>query len=132
MQRPFGPPEFLLFVNDEDLITDSYREYLFNRFRERWPYHGLPIRLRLRGRESREVQDRKKAGLSPGGDDGGGKEAKVPLPERIKKKKPGVRLGGKALGAKKPPRKNAKFAAMKKRSERPKVNGRKAPRAPRR
>jgi GTP-binding protein len=132
VQRPFSPPEFLLFVNDADLITDAYREYLFNRFRERWPYHGLPIRLRLRGRESREVQDRKKAGLSPGGDDGGGKEAKVPLPERIKKKKPGVRLGGKALGAKKPPRKNAKFAAMKKRSERPKVNGRKAPRAPRR
>jgi len=62
VQRPFGPPEFLLFVNDEDLITDSYREYLFNRFRERWPFPGLPIRLRLKSRESRAVQDRKKAG----------------------------------------------------------------------
>ena len=62
IRRPFHPPEFLLFVNDADLITDSYREYLFNKFRERWPFPGLPIRLRLRGRETREVQDRKKEG----------------------------------------------------------------------
>lgn len=62
VQRPFNPPEFLLFVNDADLITDSYREYLFNQFRARWPYPGLPIRLRLKGRETREVQDRKKEG----------------------------------------------------------------------
>ena len=62
VQRPFHPPEFLLFVNDADLITDSYREYLFNQFRARWPFPGLPIRLRLKGRETREVQDRKKEG----------------------------------------------------------------------
>jgi GTP-binding protein len=62
VQRPFQPPEFLLFVNDTELITDAYREYLFNQFRARWPYPGLPIRLRLKGRESREVQDRKKEG----------------------------------------------------------------------
>jgi GTP-binding protein len=60
--RPFHPPEFLLFVNDADLITDAYREYLFNQFRARWPYPGMPIRLRLKGRETREVQDRKKEG----------------------------------------------------------------------
>ncbi len=62
--RPFHPPEFLLFVNDPDLIPDAYREYLFNQFRERWPYPGLPIRLRMKGRESREVQDRKKESRS--------------------------------------------------------------------
>jgi GTP-binding protein len=62
VQRPFQPPEFLLFVNDAELITDAYREYLFNQFRARWPFPGLPIRLRLKGRESREVQDRKKEG----------------------------------------------------------------------
>ena len=62
VQRPFHPPEFLLFVNDAELITDAYREYLFNQFRARWPFPGLPIRLRLKGRESREVQDRKKEG----------------------------------------------------------------------
>lgn len=64
VHRPFHPPEFLLFVNDADLITDSYREYLFNQFRARWPFPGLPIRLRLKGRETREVQDRKKEGKS--------------------------------------------------------------------
>ena len=71
--RSFAPPEFLLFVNDAELITDSYREYLFNRFRERWPFPGLPIRLRLRGRETREVQDRKKAAFRHVGDSEGGK-----------------------------------------------------------
>jgi GTP-binding protein len=60
--RPFSPPEFLLFVNDPDLITDAYREYLFNQFRARWPFPGVPIRLRMKGRDSREVQDRKKEG----------------------------------------------------------------------
>ena len=129
--RPFAPPEFLLFVNDAELITDSYREYLFNRFRERWPFPGLPIRLRLRGRETREVQDRKKAAHRPVDASGGEKEANVALP-RPKRKKPGVRLGGKAQGAKKPPVKNAKFAAMKKRSERPKANAKTPLRKPRR
>ena len=60
--RPFQAPEFLLFVNDEELITDSYREYLFNQLRARWPFAGLPIRLRLRSRQSREIQDRRKEG----------------------------------------------------------------------
>ncbi len=119
VQRPFGPPEFLLFVNDEDLITDSYREYLFNRFRERWPFSGLPIRLRLRGRETRAVQDRKKAGAraeeaalhamsEP--------EPAVSTEPPRRPRKPGVRLGGKAQGAKKPPEKNARFKALKKRA----------------
>ena len=138
--RPFAPPEFLLFVNDADLITDSYREYLFNRFRERWPFPGLPIRLRLRGRETREVQDRKKTALRSTEAAEGGKEAPIALPERTKRKKPGVRLGGKAQGAKKPPKKNARFAAMKKRGEKGRsVSGGKGkpgsktpPRAPRR
>ena len=138
--RPFAPPEFLLFVNDADLITDSYREYLFNRFRERWPFPGLPIRLRLRGRETREVQDRKKTALRSTEAAEGGKEAPIALPERTKRKKPGVRLGGQAQGAKKPPKTNARFAAMKKRGEKGRsVSGGKGkpgsktpPRAPRR
>ena len=134
--RSFAPPEFLLFVNDAELITDSYREYLFNRFRERWPFPGLPIRLRLRGRETREVQDRKKAAFRHVGDSEGGKETAVALPERTKRKKPGVRLGGKAQGAKKPPKKNARFTAMKKRGEKGKSvtvgKAKPSPRAPRR
>ena len=116
VHRPFYPPEFLLFVNDPDLIIDSYREYLFNQFRERWPYPGLPIRLRMKGRESREVQDRKKEsraatdvalteheeGLVPE------KKPKaprrppvkaVPRPRRAPSHKPQTRLGGKKTAA---------------------------------
>ncbi len=128
IQRPFGPPEFLLFVNDEKLITDSYREYIFNQFRERWPYSGLPIRLRLRGRETRAVQDRKKAGARVAlekefseealHDDVSDREIKIP----VSKKKPRIRLGGKALGAKKPPEKNARFKALKKRTGKSKTH----------
>lgn len=58
--RPFHPPEFLLFVNDEKLMTDSYHKYLLNTLREKWPFKGLPIRLRLKGRLSREEQDRRR------------------------------------------------------------------------
>ncbi|MFI0348093.1 MAG: ribosome biogenesis GTPase Der [Chthoniobacterales bacterium] len=58
--RPFHPPEFLLFVNDEKLMTDSYHNYLVNTLRERWPFTGLPVRLRLKGRLSREEQDRRR------------------------------------------------------------------------
>lgn len=130
VQRPFGPPEFLLFVNDEDLITDSYREYLFNRFRERWPYPGLPIRLRLRSRETRAVQDRKKAGARSAleqefSHEAPGQEEVVTTPVRPRKK-PGVRLGGKAQGAKKPPEKNARFKALKKRTGKTKTQVRAA------
>ncbi len=113
VHRPFHPPEFLLFVNDAELITDSYREYLFNQFRARWPFPGLPIRLRLKGRETREVQDRKKAGraasgakssVTKSGDSSAGESPKplpknIPRPRRMPSHKPQGRLGGKKTGA---------------------------------
>jgi GTP-binding protein len=116
VQRTFNPPEFLLFVNDADLITDAYREYLFNRFRERWAFPGLPIRLRMKGRESREVQDRKKEGRAATdavlADQGvamaSEKKPKapprplvkaVPRPRRAPSHKPQKRLGGKKTAA---------------------------------
>ena len=43
-------PEFVLFVNDPQLITKSYRRYLEARIREADQYRGLPIVLRLRAR----------------------------------------------------------------------------------
>lgn len=48
---PFTPPEIVLFVNDPLLMADSYREFLIRRIRLKWEFPGLPIRLRLRGRE---------------------------------------------------------------------------------
>jgi GTPase len=50
---PFQPPNFLLFVNDPRLLTESYLNYLRGRLREKWEFPGLPISLRLRGRDRR-------------------------------------------------------------------------------
>jgi GTP-binding protein len=44
------PPEFVLFVNDPSLMTETYRRYLENRLRKTEPYPGLPIILTLRPR----------------------------------------------------------------------------------
>jgi GTP-binding protein len=102
LHRPFHPPEFLLFVNDADLITDSYREYLFNQFRAHWPFPGLPIRLRLKGRETREVQDRKKEGKAsprkPGGScDSLGEPLSTPLSKPRGPRKPPGKPGRKPV-----------------------------------
>ena len=44
------PPEFVLFVNDPSLMTETYRRYLESRLRKTEPYPGLPIILTLRPR----------------------------------------------------------------------------------
>jgi GTP-binding protein len=46
-----APPLFVLFVNDPRLLPESYQHYLCARIREQWEYPGLPILMRLRGRE---------------------------------------------------------------------------------
>jgi len=43
-------PEFVLFVNDPRLMTETYRRYLEGRVREAEPYPGLPIIFTLRAR----------------------------------------------------------------------------------
>jgi predicted GTPase len=47
---PLQPPEFILFVNDPRVMTETYRRYLEARIREAEPYPGLPIILTLRAR----------------------------------------------------------------------------------
>jgi len=49
-RRNLAPPEFVLFVNDPQLMTEAYRRYLETRVREAEPYPGLPIILTLRAR----------------------------------------------------------------------------------
>src|SRR5213594_2556167 len=44
------PPEFVLFVNDPRLLSQSYARYLKARIRDAQPYSGLPIILTLRPR----------------------------------------------------------------------------------
>src|SRR5215472_3497580 len=47
---PLHIPEFVLFVNDPQLLTEAYRRYLEARIREAEPYPGLPIILTMRAR----------------------------------------------------------------------------------
>jgi GTPase len=43
-------PEFVLFVNDPRLLTQTYKRYLESRIRDAQPFPGLPIILTLRPR----------------------------------------------------------------------------------
>jgi GTP-binding protein len=46
-----SPPTFLLFVNREDLFSDTYKKYLGNEMRKAFGYEGCPIILISRTRE---------------------------------------------------------------------------------
>jgi len=57
-QAAVGPPTFVIFVNDPELIHFSYRRYLENRIRAEYGFLGTPIRLILRERESEDAARR--------------------------------------------------------------------------
>lgn len=44
------PPKFVLFVNNPNLMTDFYKKYLYNRFREEYGFMGVPINIYLKGK----------------------------------------------------------------------------------
>jgi len=49
------PPTFVIFVNQREGVTENYRRYLYNGFRDRWGFMGVPLRLKFRSRsEARE------------------------------------------------------------------------------
>jgi GTP-binding protein len=48
-QVSVSPPTFALFANYPKALPAHYIRYLQNGFRERWPFTGSPIRLRIRG-----------------------------------------------------------------------------------
>lgn len=50
------PPTFVLFVNYPNLMTDTYKKYLYNQFRETYGFSGIPINLYLKGKEKKERQ----------------------------------------------------------------------------
>lgn len=49
-QASTAPPTFVLFVNDADLISNTYRTYLERKLRESFGFGGTPIRLQLRSK----------------------------------------------------------------------------------
>lgn len=48
-----APPTFILFVNDEDLVQDSYKRYLENKMREAFGFLGTPVRMSFRERKEK-------------------------------------------------------------------------------
>ena len=49
------PPTTVVFCNDPELFSDTYRRYLERHFRKSLGFDGTPIRLILRARRAREV-----------------------------------------------------------------------------
>lgn len=43
-------PRYVLFVNDKNLLTDSYSQYLRNKIRETYPAPGIPVIFSARSR----------------------------------------------------------------------------------
>ena len=48
-----APPSFILFVNDEELVQDSYKRYLENKMREAFGFFGTPIKMTFRERKEK-------------------------------------------------------------------------------
>ena len=52
-QAKTQPPTFVLFVNNAELLKDSYKRYLENKLREACGFFGTPIRISVREREKK-------------------------------------------------------------------------------
>ena len=50
------PPQFVLFVNDHELMMESYRKYLVNQFRTAYDFFGCPLRFKLKSRRRSAYQ----------------------------------------------------------------------------
>lgn len=48
------PPKFVLFVNYPNLMTETYKKYLYNQFRETYAFTGVPISLFLKGKAKKD------------------------------------------------------------------------------
>jgi len=58
-QASVQPPTFVLFVNNEELLKDSYKRYLENKLREAFGFFGTPIRISVRQRGEKTDKKRK-------------------------------------------------------------------------
>lgn len=50
------PPRFVLFVNYPNLMTESYKKYLYNQFRETYGFAGSPLTLHLKGKKKSKAE----------------------------------------------------------------------------
>ncbi len=72
-QAEVAPPTIVVFMNNPDILSESYKRFMINRMRELLPYAEVPIKLYIRGREARkpegteELPDAEEAKPSRGG-----------------------------------------------------------------
>ncbi|MER2254007.1 MAG: ribosome-associated GTPase EngA, partial [Priestia megaterium] len=50
-QVAVGPPTFVVFVNDPELMHFSYKRFLENKLREAFGFEGTPIKIIARPRK---------------------------------------------------------------------------------
>ena len=54
-----NPPTFVIFVNDDTLMHFSYRRYLENALRRSFDFEGTPIRLIIRNKNEKDLENKK-------------------------------------------------------------------------
>ena len=47
-QVEIAPPAIVVFGNNPELVAEHYIRYLHNGFRDKWGFHGNPLRIILR------------------------------------------------------------------------------------
>lgn len=57
-QVSIQPPKFILFVNYPNLMTESYKKYLYNQFRETYGFIGVPLTMHLKGKKKTKEEKR--------------------------------------------------------------------------
>jgi GTP-binding protein len=65
-----APPTIVLFVNSPGLFEPTYQRYLLNVFREKLPFHDIPIKLYLRARSQSDPNAPRSAIGDPTADQG--------------------------------------------------------------
>ncbi|MCB1094158.1 MAG: ribosome biogenesis GTPase Der [Verrucomicrobiae bacterium] len=58
-QKQIMAPDIVLFLNDRNLLRESYQRYLENQIRKECAYEGLPIRFDVRERRRSEKKKKK-------------------------------------------------------------------------
>lgn len=61
-----APPTIVLFVNSTRLFDPTYQRYLLNVFREKLPFHDVPIKLYMRTRTQSDPSERAAARKAAG------------------------------------------------------------------
>ncbi|MDJ0651631.1 MAG: ribosome biogenesis GTPase Der [Simkaniaceae bacterium] len=54
LQIDVTPPRFVFFVNNPDLLGDTYKKYLINQFRKTYRFAGVPLVFYLKGKKRQE------------------------------------------------------------------------------